>query len=58
MNKGSVAPVKLYIRNDEWAVDVRRTVAYRASCDCEWRGPSRRSYAEARADLRAHRATH
>src|SRR5437868_844309 len=55
IHKPHVHPIKLRAWNPEWDVDVRRTVAYRGECECGWRGRSRATYADARADLQEHR---
>jgi hypothetical protein len=55
MPAGSVKRVKVHLPAHDLMPDTIRGVASRASCSCGYRGPSRKTYAEARKDLRLHR---
>jgi hypothetical protein len=50
-----VRPIRVHLPPDEHGTVTVRGVGFRAVESGEWRGPVRRSYAEARKDLRLRR---
>lgn len=53
-DKARARPVRLRRYAPELQTYVSSIVAYRAWCDCGWRGSSRADFADARADAAAH----
>jgi len=53
---GRVEPIKIRRHSPDLRCDVRRVAAYRATCGCGWKGPSRDRHADARADRLDHLA--
>ncbi len=53
--KSRVRPLKVYLPRDEHGTVTKRGVGFAAEFNGEIVGPSRRTYAEARKDLRLHR---
>lgn len=51
-----IVPVYQRLHDRELHADVRRTIGFRALCDCGWRGPVRRTVREARETVRDHAA--
>lgn len=54
----AVEPVRTREYSEALTVDVSRVVAYRTSCGCGWRGPSRASVRAAREDYLRHELEH
>jgi hypothetical protein len=56
-SKTSWRPLRVYSYRHDLQTMARTTYGYRASCECGWLGPVRRSVAGTRADIRGHRTT-
>lgn len=54
--KTEVRPVKVHVPDPDLGVTIRRGVGFRASDSLGWRGPTRKTYAEARRDKHEHEA--
>lgn len=53
--KSSVKPVRVYLPSADLHTTVARGVGFRAVASDGWKGPSRRTYADARKDAREHK---
>ncbi len=53
--KTTVKPSRVHIPSTELHTTVVRGYGFRAASSDGWKGPNRKTYAEARADARAHR---
>ena len=58
MLKALVRPVRISIPNEDDGVTTLRGVGFRFNCSCGVFGPRRKTYGDARKDLRMHRLDH
>jgi hypothetical protein len=57
-DKTRARPVKITRRSESLQTHVRQTVAFRAECECGWRGPFRARMGAARLDRATHAEQH
>ncbi len=54
-SKTSVHPVKIHLPSPELQTTILRGVGFRAGSSGGWKGPTRRTYREARKDAHEHK---